>query len=139
MAVEGDDNISEIIRAAASSLGYAEIRLLQETAVRAFVTKSDVFLPSYWWWQVAVLCSGSSRVRLASFPGRFFAGEEKRPGNNLFYYPQAVFPPPKNCPRLVCDMLQGNDTPQSLVMTVVSPLYSRALRGYIFLHGDTTT
>ena len=38
------DTVSEIIRAAASSLGYAEIRLLQETAVRAFVTGSAVFL-----------------------------------------------------------------------------------------------
>ena len=44
MAVESDDSVSDIIRAAASSLGYAEIRLLQETAVRAFVTGSDVFL-----------------------------------------------------------------------------------------------
>ena len=44
MAVESDDSISEIIRAFASSLGYAEIRLLQETAVRAFVAGSDVFL-----------------------------------------------------------------------------------------------
>ena len=41
MAVESDDSV---IRAAASSLGYAEIRLLQETAGRAFVTGSDVFL-----------------------------------------------------------------------------------------------
>ena len=44
MAVESDDSVSEIIRAAASSLGYAEIRLLEETAVRAFVTRSDIFL-----------------------------------------------------------------------------------------------
>ena len=45
MALESDDSVvSDIIRAAASSLGYAEIRLLQETAVRAFVTGSDVFL-----------------------------------------------------------------------------------------------
>ena len=44
LAVESDNSVSEIIRAAASSLGYAEIRLLQETAVRAFVTGSDVFL-----------------------------------------------------------------------------------------------
>ena len=44
MAVESDDSVSDIIRAAASSLGYAEIHLLQETAVRAFVTGSDVFL-----------------------------------------------------------------------------------------------
>ena len=44
MAVESDDSISELIRAATSSLGYAETRLLQETAVRAFVTGSDVFL-----------------------------------------------------------------------------------------------
>ena len=44
MAVESDDGVSDIIRAAASSLGYAEIRLLQETAVIAFVTGSDVFL-----------------------------------------------------------------------------------------------
>ena len=43
MAVERDDSISNIIRAASSSLGYAEIRLLQETVVRAFVTGSDVF------------------------------------------------------------------------------------------------
>ena len=42
--MESDDSVSEIIRAAVSSLGYAEIRLLQETAVRAFVTGSDVFL-----------------------------------------------------------------------------------------------
>ena len=40
MAVESDDSVSNIIRAAASSLGYAETRLLQETAV----TGSDVFL-----------------------------------------------------------------------------------------------
>ena len=38
MAVESDDSVS------ASSLGYAEVCLLQETAVRAFVTGSDVFL-----------------------------------------------------------------------------------------------
>ena len=38
MAVESDDSVIE------SSLGYAEIRLLQETAVRTFVTGSDVFL-----------------------------------------------------------------------------------------------
>ena len=38
MAVESDDSVSEIIRAAASSLGYTEIRLLQETAVRALPT-----------------------------------------------------------------------------------------------------
>ena len=44
MAVESDNSVSEIIGAAASSLGYAEIRLLQETAVRAFVTGSDIFL-----------------------------------------------------------------------------------------------
>ena len=44
MAVDSDDSVSDIIRAAASSLGYAEIRLLQDTAVRAFVTGSDVFL-----------------------------------------------------------------------------------------------
>ena len=44
MAVESDDSVSEIFRAAANSLGYAEKRLLQETAVRAFVTGSDVFL-----------------------------------------------------------------------------------------------
>ena len=44
MAVESDDSVSDIIRAAASSLGYAGIRLLQDTAVRAFVTGSDVFL-----------------------------------------------------------------------------------------------
>ena len=44
MAVESDDSVSDIIQAAASSLGYAEIRLLQETAVRAFVMGSDVFL-----------------------------------------------------------------------------------------------
>ena len=44
MAVESDDSVSDIIRAAASSFGYAEIRLLQDTAVRAFVTGSDVFL-----------------------------------------------------------------------------------------------
>ena len=44
MAVESDDSVSDIIRAAASSLGYAKIRLLQETAVRAFVAGSDVFL-----------------------------------------------------------------------------------------------
>ena len=44
MAVESDDSVSNIIRAAASSLGYAETCLLQETAVRAFVTGSDVFL-----------------------------------------------------------------------------------------------
>ena len=43
MAVESDDSVSDTFRAA-SSLGYAEIRLLQETAVRAFVTGSDVFL-----------------------------------------------------------------------------------------------
>ena len=44
MAVESNDSVSDIIRAAASSLGYAEIRFLQETAVRAFVTGSDIFL-----------------------------------------------------------------------------------------------
>ena len=44
MAVESDDSISDIIRAAASSLGYAEIGFLQKTAVRAFVTGSDIFL-----------------------------------------------------------------------------------------------
>ena len=44
MAVESDDSISEIIGAAASSLGYAEKRFLQETAVRSFVTGSAVFL-----------------------------------------------------------------------------------------------
>ena len=44
MTVESDDSVSEIIRAATSSLGYVEIRLLQETAARAFVTGSDVFL-----------------------------------------------------------------------------------------------
>ena len=44
MAVENNDSVSEIFRAAVSSLGYAEKRLLQETAVRAFVTGSDVFL-----------------------------------------------------------------------------------------------
>ena len=44
MAVESDDGVSDINRASASSLGYAEIRFLQETAVRAFVTGSDVFL-----------------------------------------------------------------------------------------------
>ena len=44
MAVESDDSISDIIQAAASSLVYAEIRLLQETAVGAFVMGSDVFL-----------------------------------------------------------------------------------------------
>ena len=44
MAVESNDSVSDIIRAAASSLGYAEIRFLQETAVRAFVTGSDVYL-----------------------------------------------------------------------------------------------
>ena len=44
MAVESNDSVSDIIRVAASSLGYAEIRFLQETAVRAFVTGSDVFL-----------------------------------------------------------------------------------------------
>ena len=43
MAAESDDSVGEIIRAAVSFLGYAEIRL-QETAVRAFVTGSDVFL-----------------------------------------------------------------------------------------------
>ena len=43
MAVENDHGVSYIIRAAASSLGYAEICLLQETVVRAFVTGSDVF------------------------------------------------------------------------------------------------
>ena len=43
--MESDDSVSDIIRAAASFLGYAEIRLLQESAVRAFVTGSrDVFL-----------------------------------------------------------------------------------------------
>ena len=47
MAVESDDSVSDIFRAAASSLGYAEIGLLQETAVRAFVTGSDVFLSIY--------------------------------------------------------------------------------------------
>ena len=70
MALESDDSVSGIIRAAASSLGYAEIRLLlvQETAVRAYVTGSDVFLsvPTGSKWQVAVLCSVSSRVRHAS-------------------------------------------------------------------------
>ena len=44
MALESDDSVSDIIRAAANSLGYAKIRLLQETAVRAFVTGSDVFI-----------------------------------------------------------------------------------------------
>ena len=44
MAVECDDSVNNIIQAAASSLGYAEIRLLQETAVRVFMTGSDVFL-----------------------------------------------------------------------------------------------
>ena len=44
MAVESDDSVSEIIRATTSSLGYAEIRLLQETVLRAFVTGSNVFL-----------------------------------------------------------------------------------------------
>ena len=44
MAVERDDSVSDVIRAAASSLGYTEIRFLQETAVRAFMTGSDVFL-----------------------------------------------------------------------------------------------
>ena len=44
MAVESDDSVCEIIRAASSSLGYAEIRFLQETAVRAFVMVRDVFL-----------------------------------------------------------------------------------------------
>ena len=36
MAVESDDSVSELIRPAVSSLRYTEIRLLQETAVRAF-------------------------------------------------------------------------------------------------------
>ena len=42
IAVESHDSVCEVIRTAASSLGYAEIRLVQETAVRAFVTESDV-------------------------------------------------------------------------------------------------
>ena len=44
MAVKSDDSVSDIIQAAASFLEYAEIRLLQETVVRAFVTGSNVFL-----------------------------------------------------------------------------------------------
>ena len=92
MAVESNDSVSVIIEAAASSLGYAEIRLLQETAVRAFMMGSDVFL--------SIPTGG---------------------GKSLCY---AVLP-------CMLDMLQGNDTPQSLVI-VVSPLYVCALRCYIF-------
>ena len=38
------DSVTETIRAAAKSLGYPEIHHLQETAVRAFVAGSDIFL-----------------------------------------------------------------------------------------------
>ena len=44
MAVESDDSVSEIIQTAASSLGFAKIRFLQETAVSEFVMGRDVFL-----------------------------------------------------------------------------------------------
>ena len=63
MAVESDDSVSEIIRAAASSLGYAEIRLLQETAVRAFMTGSDVFL--------SILTDGGKSLCYAVLPRVF--------------------------------------------------------------------
>ena len=81
MTVESNDSVSDIIRAAVSSLGYAEISLLQETAVRAFVMGSDVFLS---------ISTGG--------------------GKSLCY---TVLP-------RVLDMLQGNDTSQSLVI-LISP------------------
>ena len=57
MAVESDDSVSEIIRAAASSLGYAEISRDCGGSVRDRERRLSIH--SYWWWQVAVLCSAS--------------------------------------------------------------------------------
>ena len=38
------ESVSDAIRVAAESMGYPELRRLQETAVRAFVTGRDVFV-----------------------------------------------------------------------------------------------
>ena len=61
--LKNNDSVTEVIRVAASCLGYEEIRRLQETAVRAFVAGSDVFL-SIPTGGGKSLCS-SSRVRHA--------------------------------------------------------------------------
>ena len=38
------ESVTDVIRIAAESMGYPELRRLQETAVRAFVTGRDVFV-----------------------------------------------------------------------------------------------
>jgi superfamily II DNA helicase RecQ len=44
MAGSSDDRVTIVIRAAAKPLGYEEIRGLQQTALRAFMAGSNVFL-----------------------------------------------------------------------------------------------